>query len=391
MQAQQESSRVIHIDYYMLINNAGDTIIPPRYNEMKALFENRIFVSKRFDEHGASIVDSTGKTIIPCANKIQYVSDNLLIISKQGRFGLINDKNKILIPVEYTRLQHWKKNLFIAQKVINNHYAWGVINSKNEIIIPFKFDNLTPYTEPLAGNIAEAPYYFALLDEKGRETKPFGEARKNFFSVSDGMIVGDNNSIVAFDLQGNCIIPKEKKYQWLSPFADGYAFFQNKEKLWGIVDKNGTEVIPAQYNYISTRYRNMHSQPVIEMPETFVDGVVCVSKGYIYGAVDKLGYEVIPFEYNSLRSFSNGLFIAYNGTHYGIINKKNECVLPFEYSEIQQSENGYASVKKNGLCGVVNPQGKLIMSCEYYYIEAVNNSLFIVKLKPKHLKHYLER
>ena len=52
-------------------------------------------------------------------------------------------------------------------------------------------------------------------------------------------------------------------------------------------------------------------------------------KGYLYGYVNEQGVEQVPAEYGYLYSFENGITIVKKDGRYGAIDLNNNIVIPF--------------------------------------------------------------
>lgn len=109
------------------------------------------------------IYDKTGKVIIPREYERLYLGgsytggtyyDNnktIFYARKNNKYGIIDDKNNIIIPFEYDRANS-KMSLGLGEvfKYNNETYytlykngKWGMVNNKNEIIINFDKENLS--------------------------------------------------------------------------------------------------------------------------------------------------------------------------------------------------------------------------------------------------------
>ena len=94
-----------------LINNIDEFIIPPIYDNIQYIGTDTVAVNIGFKE---------GK-------KYQY----------SGRWGIVDLKNQILVPLKYTDMICWEDGIMFSAEY---RRKWGVINIKGEVIIPFKFD-----------------------------------------------------------------------------------------------------------------------------------------------------------------------------------------------------------------------------------------------------------
>ncbi len=84
--------------------------------------------------------------------KEQKAKEILYKIENNGKFGVINDKGEIIIPVEYEYIGFEKYGLTDDKFVAKKNGKYGYINYKNEIVADFIFDEEPYYLLP-NGNV----------------------------------------------------------------------------------------------------------------------------------------------------------------------------------------------------------------------------------------------
>ncbi len=150
-------------------------------------------------------------------DEIECFENGLVMVTKDNKKGALNEKGKLVIPLEYTRLfstemrgleinDGWG-NYLIGTKNNKN----GVIDKANNVIFPFKYT----FIEALRNNIG------------------YLKVRNNL------------NHYGVTDLQGNIVIPLQNRSIYGD--ADGYlSIIENN--YWGILSLATKEVVvPAQY------------------------------------------------------------------------------------------------------------------------------------------------
>lgn len=209
-------------------------------------------------------------------------------------------------------------------------------------------------------------------------------------------------------------------YESVRNFVNGFAIVgkdTNGDKLsdkFGLIDKNGKEVVPLIYDYITNVSEDMaivgqdvdHNRStgrggidkygfvdtkgnlvvpfIYDSVENFSEGLAVVSKNYEYvddsiykgavvtssknGFVDKTGKEVIPVIYDSASSFSEGLaLVAKNGENghkdrkSGFIDKAGKEVTPLIYQYASSFHEGLAKIYINDKVGFIDKQGKVVI------------------------------
>jgi hypothetical protein len=128
-----------------------------------------------------------------------------------------------------------------------------------------------------------------------------------------------------------------KKYDEFSDFSDGLASVK-KDGKWGVINKEGIEVIPIVYENQFALF--------------FSEGLARVRKKGYYGYVNKVGEEIIPCIYEDANyDFSEGFANVKKDGKWGIVNKEGKELIPIIYDYAWPFSEGLASVKKDGKYG----------------------------------------
>ena len=113
-----------------------------------------------------------------------------------------------------------------------------------------------------------------------------------------------------------------------------------KQDFWGIIDEEGKEVTPFQY------------EEIID----FFEGYADVKKDGLWGFVDDEGKEVVPCRYKEVYLFREGYAEVLKDGFWGLVNEAGDEVVPCRYEDIYFDDDfecyfvdGYAGVKKGGL------------------------------------------
>jgi hypothetical protein len=95
-------------------------------------------------------------------------------------------------------------------------------------------------------------------------------------------------------------------------------------------------------------------------------GVALVWKNKLVGMINKNGKELAKPEYEKIGSFgSDNLAFTTMYGKIGIINLDGKVIVPNEYEHISQFNGQLAVTKKDGLLGVINKKGKVLVKNEY--------------------------
>lgn len=345
------------------------------------------------------IYNQEGKEVIPSKFtliKASYNSD-YLIVKQLDKMGVIDFSMKIIIPITYQNLEQAfsedpKNQRYTAQK--DNKY--GLINQKNEVLVPFKYENI---------QIVNLGYLVTLNGKKGLINASqewlidpvYNDLSVNYSTTDEfsakkatgwGWTNYDKKEIVPFVYDSP-----------LESFQNGFAKVQ-KNRKYGLVDRDGKEVIKPQYDYIESFQK---------------DGLTRVSINNKYGLINKSNTVICPFKYSNIGGLdekiglrrvtvSNG--VDYRNRREGFIDSKGkEIIKPiyinvgyFDYKEKikvtteegkiltlnslgeLQTEIGYEEVQSlyklkivtsNSKYGLINENGKFLIPIEYESLNPV--------------------
>lgn len=147
----------------------------------------------------------------------------------------------------------------------------------------------------------------------------------------------------------------------ISPFKNGVAVIINDDTQY-LINTNGDK-ISADYNFI-----------LPPKEDTYI-----VKRGS-YGLVNKDGTEIITPTYNSILPISENLMCAQqnsNGT-FGYLNSMGQYVIPSKYLEAKSFNNGAALVKTEKGWGEINNKDHNIIECQWEDIKprSMNNPTY---------------
>lgn len=275
-----------------------------------------LYVFKGKDNDTANIVN----TEVP--------SPSLLPFNENGKWGYMDTNGKVEISPKYDFAGSFKEGLAVV--MIDGKY--GYINEKDEVIIDIEYGDvgsLEPEVEHsdydfnngLVGVYKNNKYY--MMDNTGEiVTKEYVDTSFASYELFLGSY-GDTSEFSSYAYD---------KYHSLSEGMSIYKDSTNEK--YGYVDEDGVVVIKAQFDWAWE----------------FSEGLGAVVKDGLLGFVNKDGDLVIDyqFEANSDKvahtEFSEGLIPVKKDGKYGYINKKGKFVIENKYEYAGQFVNGKAPV-----------------------------------------------
>jgi hypothetical protein len=228
-----------------------------------------------------------------------YTQDNgTIIVVKNQMFGVVDDKGKVIIPLDYTNIRLLTDDVY---QVTKGNYD-GLINRKNEILVPIEYlDIIKNYGSNtiILKSSRECYRYFA-------DTNTMSKAYATMYLVKD-----TEDTIVAIN----------GKY--------------------GILNKDNEESIPCIYDDIETIGNNLYK----------------VEKDYLWGIISSKNEIVLPIEYTNITSFRYEYAMVQKGMHNGLINDKGEICVPVKFDKLS-TDGEYWKGHKGDLIYLIDPRTK---------------------------------
>ena len=278
-----------------VINNDGEIVIEPVYDEFISIPNNSkpIFICT-YDLNDADCtyktkaINEKNEEILTGYDKIEAIDnfdskqnvwyeDNVLRVSKNGKYGLINFNGEEILSCEYneiTALNGVKSNILI--KKAGNV---GLVNEKGQTIINAQYKDIIPLKE----------------------------GYKNEY-----IIVNENNQYGLIDTSGTILI--EPKYESIKYLNSSILFAVKESGVWKLINtEEGNIIIDGGYD---------------DIVEAKTDSVVVIKDGK-YGVINTNKEEKIAPQYEDLKYAFSIYYISKKDGKYGIINFENQEIKPF--------------------------------------------------------------
>lgn len=407
-----------------VIDNEGKTIIEPTYDEIIAIPNNSkpIFictydVNDEDSTYKTKVLNEKNEEILTGYDTVEAIDnfdskqniwyeDNVLRVSKDGKYGIIDFNGQEILPCEYDEITALESvtNNFIVKK--DNKV--GLVNEQGQTIIKPEYKNILTLEEGYKNEyiIVNEDNQYGLISTTGTVLiEPQYEAVKylknsNLFAVKesgqwklinteDGTILIDDGyedmveakseNIIVVDSEGRYgVVTKENKQVIKPEYEDlKYAFsiyyIAKKDGKYGIINQENETVI--DFDYINMVY--VESGGFIQADKTETETVIFdnnlsqkitgiiseinTEKGYIkVYANDEYKYYNFKLEEKSSSDIltSNTLFLSKKDGKYGYVNKNGDVVIDYIYDDgTEQNSCGYAAVKKDGVWGSIDKAG----------------------------------
>lgn len=256
-------------------------------------------------------------------------------------------------------------------------YKFGLVSKAGKVVVSPKFKQVDQEDGCLTIKGSKKDIFYNLCAE---EAKAVEVSRDEYFRIAkffhDGLLRVSKQSKTGYlNYDGELVIPCQ--YYSENDFSDGRCLVQMEYKgKCGFIDTEGKLVVPFKY----------------DDAKDFHGGFASVCVDGLWGIIDKEGNEVIApkFKYidNYLRVYSSssgggntstgikiyeGIFFAKNNDKYGIVDAKGNEILPCTYDEFKVYD-GASLVIKDKKIGTFGDDGKIVIPCEYDYMDRWGNA-----------------
>ena len=312
----------------------------------------------------------------PSYDHIEMLECGLMKVSMDGKFGLLNDAGKEILPLKYDSITAFKEDRALLFK--NNAFC-AIVDTQGQII------DVT-YKRYIA--LKDCPFYssgyllvkkdnqYLFIDTKGAEAYgPFAEAfpfwedfacvksyvniRKNLEDTFYEYIKVGEGPVTFSDINKNDI-------SFLSSFHNGKSLGVIKKRFY-MIDATSYEMTPLSIDSTLNKKSLVIASEKTIVP-LFNDGnyIITAPNGtFTFDTYMRLaqmnltGNELITytFDQKSAPKHSSLFSVMGNNNSFGL-DYKGQNILPPQFEKVISLKNDLAVVKLNGKCGVINIDNK---------------------------------
>ncbi|MCD8413576.1 WG repeat-containing protein [Tenacibaculum finnmarkense genomovar ulcerans] len=358
---------------------------------------------------------------------LEYLYDNLLSaipISVNNtdyrwtnKTGVINLKEKLIVPFQYRSIRRTKNDLTF--KPIHNKNQYKYVNvsngkgvglyylSKNK----FKQLNIFNYLEyfPISKGknifIAKSAFKSSLLNtkEKNRTQPKFDK----MFPLNNELISikSDKNKYGILNIEGDTLLkPKYTYIRRHSNYNSPFIAIEQGDSI-GLVNNKSEIIIPPIFRSIESTIKGQNRIYVTSFnsdenflvnektKEELSDWVATTNKTprKIYslnkkqakkigltGAFDFKGNLIIPFKYDYMYKGIDNEIITSKNNKFGLLSNNGDVLIDFLYSKIKSSFNKFYVIMHNKKKGVFSKKGKQVLPIKYKDILPISTTKILV-------------
>lgn len=369
---------------YGVVDEEGVVYIPVNYDNISLFkegsnYRDNVYKCQRNGKLG--LVNAQDITLLQCEYSSIKHSGEYVYLIKNGKNGYAElkgtDEVKSLIPCIYDKLESYSKD---APMRATYNGKEGMIDGNNKIIIPFEYSNIGKFYNVGAYNMAwvEQDGKYGIYNIDGTVIQPWDIEKAYVMNENSGTtyltfddfldpstpyihIVVNGMTGVLSGKTYKTVIPC--KYGYISPVINERAFYKANNK-WGIMDIQNNSIQDAIYDKI--KINNNWLSDAFTTEGIFQDNMY-VFIGDKQGMIDKNGKAFIPVKYDSLGVFSENMIVAKCGNLYGYINSNGEECIPLKYSHADDFSEGLAAVKnEKGKYLFIDASGVMVIKPHEY-------------------------
>jgi hypothetical protein len=231
---------------YGYVNPQGEVVIPLTLDYADD-FENTYALIEMDGKKG--IINQLGQTVVPMKyawleNFNQY---GIARAKEDSLFGLIDQNGSVLLPFEYDRIGDCSDSLCLIVK----EDKYGYVNLKGELTIPLRYDFKL---EALSWGVFHAGYAkfhqagkYGILDSSGKKTFPAIFQDVGEYKPTGLTAVKKRGQWGYSDENLSLKIPYQ--YDYAISFTQNLGLVK-KDGLWKLIDQDGKEALPNEFQTV---------------------------------------------------------------------------------------------------------------------------------------------
>ena len=284
----------------------------------------------------------------------KITTKNYFAIYKDNKWGVIDSTGNTVIDPSYKEMiivPNSKSGVFICTYDVNyetGEYKTKALNEKNQEIFT-QYEKIEPMqNQDKSGNI----WY---------ETNVLKVQKDGKY----GLINFDGKEVIPTEYDEITVIPQIEN-----------SFKVKKDSKYGIVDSDGKTVIQAQYADIDVLGKDNKS------------GFIVKTDNGKYGIVDYSNTLILEAKYDSVEKvYGNDMYVVTENGKQKLVNKSGNDVLTEGFDSIKQilaNQENAVIFTKSGKYGVIKTTGEILIDPQYDNLEETKVGTFIASKDGKY-------
>ena len=359
------AQEIIQYAKYGIKDSLGKVVVEPIYDEVISLAKGGFIVKNNENESNKfGLINSEGKLVIPI--NYDYINEtpngSIVTTEKDSSFNywysLFDKQGNKLLKNKFRSIGNFQNG---AASVQGENNKFGLINEKGKLLLPIKYSSVEyTYNSSLIivsdyDNFEKTSAFY--VDTLGKKLTNIVYEMVSFF---------EPNFIAKVRLNGKYGFLDKKMKQVIPIIYDeaelvyGKAIIAKLNNKYGLISMDGKEILPFIYRKISKE----HSSLLHLIDETNKTGFYNIEHALLISPKYGMGFTRI----DNFIGYSSTLLLQFNGM-YGMINEMGQTLIPFEcdtfyFPDIGCDPFGLGmpcfAISKNKKIAILNKQGKEI-------------------------------
>lgn len=301
--------------------------------------------------------------------------DIYLIVAKDGRYGLVKNKN-VEIDFAYQSIEYNGDTSLLA---VQRGEQYGVLDLNGKTIVNIEYKSIQFNGVYILAKSYAADTYF---NQKGEKIENSYTSMTEVQEIKSYITINEDGLYGLVNAKGETVIPNE--YLYIEYVFDKYLIAYKEGKGLGVIDKDGKVAKEFQYDTLSkigdykllkgidlekgTTYiisENMQEitsleNAIVEIENEYIE--IYNNKAIKYITTNgelKTAKDILP---------NNKLYAIHKNEKWGFEDKSGNTVVEPEYDYVTEfNMYGFAGVRKDDKWGVIDENGKIIYECKFEF------------------------
>lgn len=290
---------------------------------------------------------------------------NKIVNGKTFYWGIINETGRIIIPPGFEGLGEFTNEVALAQ----SNKKWGIINKKGQFLLKPKFQDVREFENGLAWVIQDCTYWVAWECERGKWGLVNTKGEILIEPKYDGVLSEEGEYIPRLFGKPSGELHRDRLYFQKDGYARVYTENSdpfNRIRKYGIVNKDGVEIIPTKYHKIDLFQNDI-------APFSINNG-----KGIYYGLIHISGSIILEPSFRSIESLIQNLDeeVIWSASYHDreekrvlikILSKDGQEISDLKFHQIKPFVDGlaFARTSNTSLWGQIDKSGKWFLEPTY--------------------------
>jgi hypothetical protein len=319
--------------------------IPCIYSSVRKLDRQNSFLVKQ--SSGVNIVDISNIPIFKnWYEDIRTTSSDNYIVKQNSRFGIVDNNEKIVVPIEYMEFGEYpySDGSYLAR---NKEGKFGFILIDGRVTLPFKYDNVRKGSSNIVSIQGEKCGLVQV--NSGAPIEIVTCEFDNIIEGSKTFIVEKDGKFGLLNQYGKQMIATE--YESLQSFKEGYydnatVYIAKKGKNYFLINEQGRVISESDITEITPLYRKSQAS---YYSQKFTYMKVKAKNGK-FGIMDKVGKMIVAPQFDDVVSEDDNLMVVRSKGKcgmYSLLGQKQ--ILPFEYDLITRANDSFIGITGNDI------------------------------------------